>query len=55
MSYFVLKYKMNKITNEFLLAGDKFMPEIILKHSGFTYCYCKPLTKNKEIIKELKD
>ena len=28
---------MNEIVNKFLLAGDKFMPEIHLKQSGFTY------------------
>ena len=29
-------YKMNKITEEFLL-GDKFMPAMHLKQLGFTY------------------
>ena len=28
---------MSKIINKFLLAGDKFMPEIHLRESGFTY------------------
>ena len=28
--------KMNKIVNKFLLAGDKFMPEMHLKQPGFT-------------------
>ena len=28
---------MNGIVNEFLLAGDKFMPEIHLRKLGFTY------------------
>ena len=27
---------MNKIFNKFLLAGDKFMPEMHLKQPGFT-------------------
>ena len=31
------KYKMNSIVNKLLLAGDKFMPEMHLKQSGFTY------------------
>ena len=28
---------MNKIVNKFLLAKDKFMPELDLKQPGFTY------------------
>ena len=28
---------MSKIINKFLLAGDKFTPEIHLRESGFTY------------------
>ena len=28
---------MNNTINKFLLAGDKFMPEIHLKQPGFTY------------------
>ena len=39
---------MNKIINKFLLAGDKFMPEIHLKQPWFTYSACGPFTKNKE-------
>ena len=42
---------MNKIINKFLLAGDKFMSDIILWQSGFTYSACVPFTKNKERIK----
>ena len=40
----VLNYKMNKIINKFLLAGDKFMPEMHLKQPGFTYSACGPFT-----------
>ena len=29
--------KMNEIVNKFLLAGDKFMPEMHLKQPRFTY------------------
>ena len=36
--------------NTFLLAGDKFMPEIHLKQPGFTYSACGPFTRNKEKI-----
>ena len=45
---------MNEIVNKFLLAGDKFMPEMHLKQPGFTYSACGPFTKNKERIKKLK-
>ena len=43
-------YKMNEIVNKILLAGDKFMPEMHLKQSGFTYSACGPFTENKERI-----
>ena len=43
---------MNEITNKFLLAGDKFMPEIYLRQPGFTYSACGPFTKNKERIEK---
>ena len=41
-------YKMNGLVNKFLLVGDKFMPEMHLKQSGFTYSACGPFTRNKE-------
>ena len=44
---------MNEIVNKFLLAGDKFMPEMYLKQLGFTYSTCGPFTKNKERIQKL--
>ena len=40
---------MNEIVNKFLIAGDKFMPEIHLKQLGFTYSACGPFIKNKEL------
>ena len=43
---------MNEIVNKFLLAGDKFMPEMHLKQPEFTYSACGPFTKKKK--KELK-
>ena len=43
---------MNEIVNKLLLAGDKFMPEMYLKHSDFTYSACGPFTKNKERIEK---
>ena len=45
-----LHKKMNETVNKFLLAGDKFMPEMHLKQSGFTYSACGLFTKNKERI-----
>ena len=45
-------YKMNVIVNRFLLAGDKFMPELHLKQPGFTYSACDPFTRNKERIEK---
>ena len=46
------QYKMNEIVNEFLLAGDKFMPEMHLKQPGFTYSACGSFTINKERIQK---
>ena len=43
---------MNEIVNKFLLAGDKFMPELHLRQLGFTYSACGPFTKNKERIEK---
>ena len=43
---------MNEVINKFLLAGDKFMPEMHLRQPGFTYSACSPITKNKERIKK---
>ena len=43
---------MNEIINKFLLAGNKFMPEMHLKQPGFTYSACGPFTKNKERIQK---
>ena len=40
--------KMNNIINKFLLAGDKFMPEMLLRQSGFTYSDCGPITKKSK-------
>ena len=44
---------MNQIVNKFLLVGDKFMPEMHLKQSGFTYRACGPFAKNKERIEKV--
>ena len=46
---------MNEIVNKFLLAGDKFMPEMHLRQLQFAYSACGPFTKNKERIKKFKE
>ena len=46
---------MNEIVNKFLLAEDKFMPEVHLKQPGFTYSACGSVTKNKKIIQKFKE
>ena len=53
---------MNKIVNKFLIARDKFMPEMHLRHpprgalhAGFTYSACGPFTKNKKRIQKFKE
>ena len=43
---------MNAIVNKFLLAGDKFMPEMHLRPSGFTYSACGPFRKHKQRIQK---
>ena len=46
---------MNKMVNRFLLAGEKFMPEMNLRQhtaldkSGFTYSACGPFTKDRYV------
>ena len=41
--------------NKFLLAGDKFMPEMHLKQPGFTYSACGQFTKNNERVQRFKE
>ena len=43
---------MNETLNKFILASDKFMPEMHLKQPGFTYSACGPFAKNKERIEK---
>ena len=45
---------MNNIINKFLLAGDKFMPEMHLRQPRYVYSACGPFTRHKERIKEFK-
>ena len=48
------RMKMSNVINKFLLAGDKFMPEMHLKQSQFVYSACGPFTRHKERIKKFK-
>ena len=45
---------MGQIINTFLLAGDKFMPEMHLRQSQFTYSACGPFTKHKQRNKGIR-
>ena len=46
---------MNNIINKFLLAGDKFMPEMHLRQPQFNYSACGPFTKHKQRIQKFKE
>ena len=46
---------MNNSINKFLLAGDKFMPEIHLRQPQFTYSACGPFTRHEERIQKFKE
>ena len=46
---------MNKITNKFLLTGDKFMQKLRLKQPGFTYIAVGPFTKRCERIQNFRE
>ena len=45
---------MNNKINKFLLAGDKFMPEMHLRQPQFVYSACGPFTRHKERIKKFE-
>ena len=45
---------MNNVINKFLLAGDKFMPEMHLRQPQFVCSACGPFTRHKERIKKFK-
>ena len=50
ISCFQIIIKMNEIVNKFLLAGEKFLPEIYLKQRPFIYSAFGLFTKSKEKI-----
>ena len=43
---------MNQLVNKFVLARDKFMPEMHLREPGFTYSICGPFNRNKQRIQK---
>ena len=45
---------MNEIVNKFLLAGDKFMPEMHLKQPGLLTVLADHLLKTKKEFRNLK-
>ena len=45
---------MNNIINKFLLAGDKFMPEMHLRQPQFTCSACGPFAKHIKRIQKFK-
>ena len=46
---------MNNLISKFLLAGDKFMSEIHVIQSQFTYSACGPFTRHEERIQKFKE
>ena len=46
---------MNEIIHKFLMAGDKFMPEMHLKQLGFTYSAFGLFTKNNQRIQKFME
>ena len=46
---------MNEIVDKFLLARDKFMPEMHLKQPEFTYMLVDHLLKTKRGIQKVKE
>ena len=46
---------MNEIVSNFLLAGNKFMPEMHLRQPGFTYSAYGTFTTNKRRIQKFKE
>ena len=46
---------MSEIVNTFLLAWDKFIPQMHLRQPGFTNSDCGPFNKTKKEYKNLKN
>ena len=43
---------MDETVNKFLLAGDKFMAEVRIRHSEFTYSGCRPFNEYTKLKKQ---
>ena len=50
----MINFKLNKIINNFLFAGDRFVSGLHLKQLEFTYSACGPFTKHREEFKNLE-
>ena len=46
---------MNEIANNFELAVDKFISEMLFRQPGFTCSACGPFPKNKQRIQKFKE
>ena len=46
---------MNKIIQNLLLTGDKFMPGLHLKQQGYTHIACRLFTKHCERIQKFRE
>ena len=51
----MINFEWLKSSTYFLLTGDKFMTELLLKQPGFTYIACGPFTKHHERIQKLTE
>ena len=52
---FIKKQEASGLFSKFLLVGYKFMLEIHLRQTPFTYSACAKFTKNKKIIEKFKE
>ena len=46
---------MNEIISKLLIADDKLMPQMHLRHPRFIYSICESFDKNKERIQKIKE
>ena len=46
---------MINIVNKFFLAGDKFIPELYPRQSGFIYRTCGSFTKHPKTIQQFRE
>ena len=52
---FNTRYKTNEILNKLLLAGEKFMPELLLSNLDLYIVLVNHFKKNKERIQKFKE